>query len=702
MALLLVAAPTAAQQAEGGPWPWDRGAGWHVTLEPHDNSERARLESARAELTLGRPRRARELLPDSLSDPRLRAPALAIDAEALLALDRPVDAAEQFEAAAVLVAGFHAGVLRARAGAAWEAAGHRERAHLAYRAAVADLPQATPWLALRAARTGDDPDAVALTSRPPPGAEGLARAARAELLLQFGDTTRAIDALIAADRRAAAARLVLAADPVTARALAYGALEAADTAEVARALRLLESQLEPLSAQDLLLAARAAERLRDDPRAAGWTTAAVRAGDSSATTAVLLGDRLDRAGDRRAAIAAYEHGGATGAFRAARLRVRLRDTRGARTALTAFLAGHPDHADAPVAAYVLADLDGDRAALAAVAERWPAHEVASRIRLQLADENLQSGDTVRARSWYVAESAHARDAFGAAFLLAQLDRRVGDTAAWRAAMQRIADRDPLGFYGHAARGTAGLPVPDFRLPPPSGGDVGVIEVLAQLDLLDAAGFDEEAELLVAEATRRVGADPEAALDLAEGLVARDRAPEAIAIGWRTNRVLPLTHPRLVRVLFPWPERELVLAEARKFDLDPWLVAGLIRQESSFRTRARSRAGARGLMQLMPATALAVARRLGVPWSDTDRGVPDANVHVGVAHLAALLRQFNGEVPTALAAYNAGGTPTLRWRRRAGTADPVTFVEAITYPETRGYVRAVLRNAALYRILYPDP
>ena len=265
--------------------------------------------------------------------------------------------------------------------------------------------------------------------------------------MQFGDTTRAIDALIAADRRAAAARLVLAADPVTARALAYGALEAADTAEVARALRLLESQLEPLSAQDLLLAARAAERLRDDPRAAGWTTAAVRAGDSSATTAVLLGDRLDRAGDRRAAIAAYEHGGATGAFRAARLRVRLRDTRGARTALTAFLAGHPDHADAPVAAYVLADLDGDRAALAAVAERWPAHEVASRIRLQLADENLQSGDTVRARSWYVAESAHARDAFGAAFLLAQLDRRVGDTAAWRAAMQRMSNAAASAYRG---------------------------------------------------------------------------------------------------------------------------------------------------------------------------------------------------------------------------------------------------------------
>jgi soluble lytic murein transglycosylase len=108
------------------------------------------------------------------------------------------------------------------------------------------------------------------------------------------------------------------------------------------------------------------------------------------------------------------------------------------------------------------------------------------------------------------------------------------------------------------------------------------------------------------------------------------------------------------------------------------------------------------MQLMPATAREVARRLGVPWTDTHRGVPDANVHVGAAHLAALLRQYQGEVPVVLAAYNAGGTPTARWRRAAGTADPVIFVEHITYPETRGYVRAVLRNAALYRTLYPEP
>ena len=80
-------------------------------------------------------------------------------------------------------------------------------------------------------------------------------------------------------------------------------------------------------------------------------------------------------------------------------------------------------------------------------------------------------------------------------------------------------------------------------------------------------------------------------------------------------------------------------------------------------------------------------------------VPDLNLHLGAAHLAALLRQFDGRVEVALAAYNAGGRPARRWLGRPRAGDPDQFVELISYPETRAYVRSVLRNRELYRAMY---
>jgi soluble lytic murein transglycosylase len=80
-------------------------------------------------------------------------------------------------------------------------------------------------------------------------------------------------------------------------------------------------------------------------------------------------------------------------------------------------------------------------------------------------------------------------------------------------------------------------------------------------------------------------------------------------------------------------------------------------------------------------------------------VPDLNLHLGAAHLAALLRRFRGRVEVAVAAYNAGAAPVSRWITRPGAEDPDQFIEQIPFPETRGYVRAVLRNRDLYRALY---
>src|SRR5436309_3100623 len=149
---------------------------------------------------------------------------------------------------------------------------------------------------------------------------------------------------------------------------------------------------------------------------------------------------------------------------------------------------------------------------------------------------------------------------------------------------------------------------------------------------------------------------------------------------------------------PRASRPAVEAEAEEFGVDALLLAALVRQESVFDVQALSPAGARGLAQLLPSTAALMARGLDVTFYPDWITVPDLNLHLGAAHLADLLRRF-GRVDAAVAAYNAGPIPVRRWLDREGANDPDRFIELIPYPETRGYVRSLLRNRELYRALY---
>jgi soluble lytic murein transglycosylase len=140
-------------------------------------------------------------------------------------------------------------------------------------------------------------------------------------------------------------------------------------------------------------------------------------------------------------------------------------------------------------------------------------------------------------------------------------------------------------------------------------------------------------------------------------------------------------------------------ESRRNNLDPALVAGLIRQESSFNPKAVSAAGARGLMQLLPSVGAAIATQRGYPiWNPALLLDPDVSLELGTAHLATSLPR-GAPVVRALAAYNAGGSRLARWIRRPGSDDPELFAEWIPYDETRDYVRIVQRNAEIYRALY---
>ena len=156
------------------------------------------------------------------------------------------------------------------------------------------------------------------------------------------------------------------------------------------------------------------------------------------------------------------------------------------------------------------------------------------------------------------------------------------------------------------------------------------------------------------------------------------------------------------LVFPLPWWSLVEAEAERRGLDPYLLAALIRQESAFQPQAVSRAGARGLMQLLPSTARLVARKMGRPRpSRTQLFDPQTNVELGTQYLFDVLQRFDGRLEAALASYNAGPGRVDRWLARGNYRDPAEFIESIPFTETRNYVQAVLRNVAIYRRLYAD-
>ncbi len=158
---------------------------------------------------------------------------------------------------------------------------------------------------------------------------------------------------------------------------------------------------------------------------------------------------------------------------------------------------------------------------------------------------------------------------------------------------------------------------------------------------------------------------------------------------------------LARLYNPLSHQTAIAAAAKARGVDPYLVAAVIDVESGFREGVVSGAGAVGLMQVKPSTAKAVAARIGlIGRMDTAAlSVPDTNIRIGTAYLAELIARYGGDVPLALAAYNAGITNADGWgaRRRISGG---TLASVIDYPETAHYIQAVADAAAVYRILYP--
>jgi len=157
---------------------------------------------------------------------------------------------------------------------------------------------------------------------------------------------------------------------------------------------------------------------------------------------------------------------------------------------------------------------------------------------------------------------------------------------------------------------------------------------------------------------------------------------------------------ILQVIFPLVYWDSIRKYSAQHDLDPYLIAALVAQESTFDAGVRSSANAWGLMQLVPSTGKKLARSVGVRFTMASLTNPEINLRLGTLYFSDLVSQFGGTY-YALASYNAGDSRVNRWKSERPGLDEDEFIDDIPFPETQNYVKRILGTAEDYRRLYPD-
>lgn len=325
----------------------------------------------------------------------------------------------------------------------------------------------------------------------------------------------------------------------------------------------------------------------------------------------------------------------------------------------------------------------------------------ARYRLALADVAMGRLDSARAGMVAVLAADTARRLAPAPrYWAARLGFERGDSLA-AVQLASLAEDGPTGYYGVRARELLGDSLhlaPDTAPPPPADAFPATrarerIELLARVGLVteartEAAGWLKDPRAPVSVLLAAAGAAAEAgyaleAIRLSEAARRRSGLSLAVALD-----------------LFPLPYRPVIVAEAAEQCVDPLLMAAIIRQESRFDPAAQSRAGARGLSQVLPRTGAEMTRllRLG-RWNPRFLFVPDFNLHLGARYVRDRLVRDSLPVYALLASYDAGRTGVMRERQRPEFGDPDLFVERLSVAETRDYVRSVYANYQWYRHVY---
>jgi soluble lytic murein transglycosylase len=538
---------------------------------------------------------------------------------------------------------------------------------------------------------------------------------------RFGDLAGAADRYTALGARVSALRLrlVLASDGGTAAAVKdslIGILRSKPTRDDARQIvQVLDKTPGLASPHDELEIGRALAPIGPVARAVSAFDRANRGGflgpDDRLQYALLLG-RSNRSRDALAQLDSIVSP-PTLAGQAAYQRARLTMTANPAAAIAALRSVANRYAAdgevAPAALYLFADLStdagNDDAAIAAYRElygKYPRSSRADDARFRAAILDFAHGRTKQAALGFdsiVTVLPGSGERSAARYWSGRAWRAAGDgakaVASWTAAMTE----EPSTYYGQAAARRLGKK----EWAPPGGGDHfaairDIDSAFTRIRLLERLGMEAESRFELDALEDRAASSREQAPAIANAFRQSGDAPRAIRIA---NKLIDhgAKDASSYRLAFPLVDRDELVAQSHAQHLDPALVAGLIRQESSFDPHATSVANARGLMQVLPSVGTDIARSLHFPlWSPALLYDADANLQLGTAHLAAATRQY-ADMPRILAAYNAGTARVDRWQKKTGADDPELFAEEIPFAETRDYVRVVQRNRDMYRLLY---
>ena len=418
-----------------------------------------------------------------------------------------------------------------------------------------------------------------------------------------------------------------------------------------------------------------------------------RTRDALAQFALVTGPLAGQASYQRARV--YLTGGTGDQLRAA-----LRDV------VTRF---PNDTSAASSALYLLADLSTDdgsddqaRTLYQQLYREYPTSTRAASARLNASIISLAQGQKAAAAAGFdslIARYPRSEEVSAARYWSGRAYADAGDNATARLRWHDAVSANSVSYYSTLAAHKLG----ENPWAPPARGDAfatfpAIDSALARVAVLDELGMDTEAKFELDAIDDAATSSPERIAATAHAFVNHGQPSRAIRLAQKLIDA-GQRDSRAYRLLYPLVDGDELTRTAKANSLDPWLVAGLIRQESSFNPRAVSVANARGLMQVLPSVGQEVATSLRFPvWYPSLLLDADANLQLGTAHLASFIKQY-GALPRVLAAYNAGGARVNRWATKTGMDDNELFVERIPFVETRDYVRIVQRNADVYRMLY---
>ena len=603
----------------------------------------------------------------------------------------------------------------------------RDSARANYERAASQLREVRDWLVLRAAGVTDDSSARArllAQVRDPAARDRVAwtdALARERAHDYVGAAVRY--AKLGAMASAYRLRLLATTDSAGRRALRDSIVQYVrarpGTSDARLAVDVLDKAFPSLTPAEQLVVARSAVASGPVARAVAAYASGLAAPEATPRDRLNYGELLVRAGRYRdaattlALVTSPSNLAAQAAYQRSRALLLGGNRTAARTALHAVVTKfRKDTAGASSALYLLGDLATDdgrdeqaRGFFRTLYRAYPTSARADDARFRAALVSYVRGemraaasafDSLTARYPRSAEATASRYWSGRAWAAAGNTTRAAER--WR----DVIAREPLSYYAGTSAKRLGLP--PWSAPGGEAPDrfprVGAVDsAMHRITLLEQLGMDTEARFEYDALESAATASVDRLLATADALRDHGQTTRAIRLAWKLVDA-GTRDGRVYRLAYPVVDQPELSRQARARDIDPPLVAAIIRQESSFNPRAVSVAGARGLMQVMPSVGQQVARSLGFPlWEPGLLFDPDANLELGVAHLASSIRQYGGDIPRVLAAYNAGGSRVRRWETKAGVKDPEVFAERIPFTETRDYVRIVQRNIDLYRALY---